>query len=274
MSDHLLQVQTVKFESVNVDEHGFIVERRSHSAQQFVEDLGKDCVLEMIAIPGDTFRMGSPQHQGYDDERPLHVVKVPSFFMTRYLITQAQWRAVMSALPPCRFTGPQRPVENVSWQQSHAFCERLSKRSQRTYRLPSEAEWEYACRAGSSTPFHCGPTVTTELANYNGEFTFLDERKGVYRHHTTDVGSFPPNAFGLCDMHGNLWEWCADAWHDDYIGAPMDGRPWESSAFAYRVVRGGSWHDTPQVCRSAVRLKCEASAGDEITGFRVVLHNS
>ena len=269
MSDRPLKLEIIKFESVTVDEHGLIVERREHSAQQVIEDLGKGVSLELVAIPGGTFRMGSPQGQGYDDERPLHTVRVAPFIMSRGPITQAQWQAVMGALPACRFSGPQRPVENVAWHQARAFCERLSKSSRRAYRLPTESEWEYACRAESITPFHFGPTITTELANYNGEFTFLAEPKGVYRHHTTEAGSFPPNAFGLYDMHGNLWEWCADAWHDDYVGAPTDGRPWATGDAPCRVARGGSWHDTPQVCRSAVRLKCEANAGDELTGFRV-----
>jgi formylglycine-generating enzyme required for sulfatase activity len=275
VSDRPLKLELIKFESVSVDERGLIVECRKHSAQQVVEDLGKGVSLELIAIPAGTFWMGSPHGQGCDDERPIHSVRVASFFMSRQLITQAQWLAVMDKLPPCRFIDPQRPVENVAWAEARTFCERLSKRGGRAYRLPSEAQWEYACRAESRTPFCCGRTITTELANYNGEFTFLSEPKGIYRHHTTVAGTFPPNAFGLYDMHGNLWEWCADVWHDDYAGAPTDGRVWESQEkSAYRVARGGSWHDTPDVCRSAVRLKCEARAGDEMTGFRVVMGNT
>jgi formylglycine-generating enzyme required for sulfatase activity len=266
--------QTLNFESVALDEQGAIVERHAHTAQQFSEDMGQGVTLDLIAVPAGTFRMGSPRGEGSDDERPLHLVRIAAFWLSRSMITQAQWQAVMGKLTPCRFHGPHLPIENVTWHQARTFCERLSKHSGRTYRLPSEAEWEYACRAGSITPFQCGPTLTTDQANYNGEFVFMAEPKGVYRHHPTEAGTFPPNAFGLYDLHGNLWEWCADAWHDDYNGAPTDGRVWDSSSAEYRVVRGGSWHDTPQVCRSAVRLKCEAKFGDELTGFRVALNSA
>ncbi|MBN1877274.1 MAG: formylglycine-generating enzyme family protein, partial [Anaerolineae bacterium] len=117
----------------------------------------------------------------------------------------------------------------------------------------------------------CGPTLTTDLANYVGIHTYLDEPEGIYRHVTTDVGSFPPNAFGLYDMHGNVWEWCADAWHDDYMGAPTDGSVWEQTSATYRVLRGGCWHDPPTLCRSAARLKYTPNDGEDYFGFRVAL---
>ena len=156
--------------------------------------------------------------------------------------------------------------------KAEAFCKALSKKSGRPYRLPGEAEWEYACRAGSGTAFHFGETITTDLANYVGEFTYQNEPKGIYRHVSTEVGQFPPNAFGLYDMHGNIWEWCADDWHDNYTGAPVDGSAWKSRyETVFRVLRGGSWHEPPINCRSATRLKMDAREADDLFGFRVAL---
>jgi len=215
-----------ELETVTVNAQGEVVERTLHRAQQFTQDLGSGVVLEMAAIPGGTFLMGSSQGRGYADERPQHRVTVAAFLIGSRLVTQEQWQAVMGTTLPWRFTGARRPVENVSWNAAHEFCERLSKTTGRVYRLPSEAQWEYACRAGTITPFHFGETITTELANYCGEHTYLAEPKGAYRHGTTEVGSFPPNAFGLYDMHGNVWEWCADAWHNSYGGAPTDASVW------------------------------------------------
>src|SRR5258708_2073132 len=142
---------------------------------------------------------------------------------------------------PCRLAGEERPVENVAWGEAQDFCRRLARLSGRTYRLPSEAQWEYACRAGGSAPFHTGETLTTDLANYCGEHVFRAEPAGLYRHVTTPAGAFPPNDFGLYDMHGNLWEWCADTWHANYTGAPAGDAAWNNGGErAARVVRGGS----------------------------------
>ncbi|MFH1086904.1 MAG: formylglycine-generating enzyme family protein, partial [Chloroflexota bacterium] len=172
--------------------------------------------------------------------------------------------------------GAQRPADRISWRDAQAFCARLAALTGRAYRLPSEAEWEYACRAGTTTPFCYGPTITTDLANYEGDYTYRTEPQGVYRHATTDVGSFPPNAWGLADMHGNVWEWCADAWHPNYDGAPTDGQPWTEARAAgrqtaYRVLRGGCWHDPPGLCRSAARLRALPGQGEDYYGFRVAL---
>jgi formylglycine-generating enzyme required for sulfatase activity len=266
-----LSLQEIEFTIVTLNERGTIQDRPVHRAKQFVEPLGNGLDLEMIALLGGMFRMGTLGKQGYDDERPVHQVTVAPFLMSKYLITQAQWRLIMGT-PHSRFTGDHLPVERMSWHEAGRFCERLSKRTNRTYRLPSEAHWEYACRAGTSTPFHYGETITTEVANYNGEFTYRGEPKGIYRHTTTPVDQFLPNAFGLHDMHGNLWEWCADAWHDSYDGAPTDDRMWPTTGKeTYRVARGGSWHDIPAVCRSAARLKADANDAEEIIGFRVML---
>jgi len=269
-----LPTQEIEFITVTLNERGEIQDRSIHRAQQFVEPLGHGLDLEMIALPGGMFRMGTLGKQGYDDERPVHQVTVAPFWMSKTLITQAQWRAIMG-IPHGRFMGDRLPIERVSWHDAVHFCERLAKRTKRPYRLPSEAQWEYACRAGTSTPFHYGETITTEVANYNGEFVYRAESKGVYRHTTTPVDQFPLNAFGLHDMHGNLWEWCADAWHDSYDGAPVDDRVWQATGKeTHRVARGGCWHDIPAVCRSAARLKTDAHDAEEIIGFRVVFSSS
>ena len=214
--------------------------------------------------------MGSPPSQGYDDERPQHQVTIERFLLGIHAVTQAQWEALTGDQPLCRFAGPHRPVENVSWTSAVDFCAHLSDLVGRPFDLPSEAQWEYACRAGTLTPFHYGPTLTTAIANCNGVFTCRSEPQGVYRHATTDAGSFLPNAFGLYDMHGNVWEWCADGWHDDNPGAPTDSFAWDSACGAdERVARGGSWHEPPDVCRSSLRIKFRASEGDDFIGFRV-----
>ena len=259
------------FETVTVDARGEVRERTVRRGQQLTETLRGDVVLEMVAIPGGSFLMGSPKGQGYEDERPPHGVVVAPFLLAKYAFTQAQWQAVTGKVPSCRGKGAQRPVDRISWLDATSFCARLARQTGRDYRLPSEAEWEYACRAGTATPFSCGETITTDLANYVGNFTYRDEAKGSYRHETTDVGSFPPNAFGLCDMHGNVWEWCADGWHADYAGAPSDGSVWERPTSTLKVLRGGCWHDPPDLCRSAARLKFPQHEGEDFVGFRVAL---
>jgi len=264
-------VQTYQFETVTVNERGEISAREMRTAQLFTEDLGGGIALDMVSLPGGIFWMGSRPGQGYDDERPQHSVIVAPFLLGKFPVTQAQWQAVMGSLPPCRGQGANRPVDRVSWHDAVRFCRRLSQLTGRSYRLPGEAEWEYACRAETATPFSCGETITTDLANYVGEFTFRSGPKGIYRHGTTDVGSFPPNAFGLCDMHGGVWEWCADAWHDDYMGAPVNGEPWAGARDAPRVLRGGCWHDPPDLCRNAARLKQNAGEAEDFFGLRVAL---
>jgi formylglycine-generating enzyme required for sulfatase activity len=153
------------------------------------------------------------------------------------------------------------------------FCARLSNYTKRPYRLPSEAEWEYACRAGTTTPFHFGKTITTDLANYDGNYIYGDGVKGVYREETTEVGSFKiANEFGLYDMHGNVWEWCQDDWHNSYEGAPTDSSAWISDEYSNekKVLRGGSWFYSPALCRSACRYYDVAGFGRSNYGFRVV----
>ncbi|MBN1286003.1 MAG: formylglycine-generating enzyme family protein [Anaerolineae bacterium] len=271
MSDEPVELQRFEFEIVTLDRQGEVIASQACRAQQFTEDLGNGAVLEMVAIPGGTFQMGSRTGEGYDDERPQHRVKVAPFLMGKYPVTQEQWAAVMKWTPPYRCKGAKRPTDRISWDSAWEFCTQLSKQTGRDYRLPGEAQWEYACRAGTVTPFYCGLTLTTDLANYVGYHTYLAEPKGVYRHETTEVGSFAPNGFGLYDMHGNVWEWCADAWHDTYAGAPGDERVWEHGNASHRVLRGGSWHDPPGLCRCAARLKLGSTEGDDCIGFRVML---
>jgi formylglycine-generating enzyme required for sulfatase activity/predicted Ser/Thr protein kinase len=281
-----LLLSSFAFDTVTVNGRGREINRTRRQAEFFPEDLGDGLMLEMVSIPGGTFLMGSPDYESgrydnrYGNQSPRHRVKVEPFFMGKYAVTQAQWKAV-ALLPkvsrdlnpdPSGFKGANRPVENVLWEDAMEFCARLSKKTGRDYRLPSEAEWEYACRAGTTTPFHFGETITPDLANYDGNYAYASGPKGKYRQETTNVGSFPPNAFGLYDMHGNVWEWCADFWHDNYADAPSDGSVWESDGNKnYRLLRGGSWYIDPGYCHAACRARYEPDVWYGLIGFRAVI---
>ncbi|MBN3905958.1 MAG: SUMF1/EgtB/PvdO family nonheme iron enzyme [Nostoc sp. NMS1] len=267
-------LETFEFDVVTVDTGGREVNRMCGNANFFAEELGKSVTLEMVSIPGGTYMMGSPECEGDADERPRHKVTVEPFFIGKFPVTQAQWR-VVAALPkvkqalnpnPSKFKGLDRPVENVSWYEAVEFCLRLSEKTGRDYRLPSEAEWEYACRAGTTTSFHFGETITSELVSCT------IEPKSKFRKETTNVGSFEvANAFGLYDMHGLVWEWCADSWHNNYSDAPSDGTAWEVGGdINRRVLRGGSWSFNAELCRSASRSWNESDGGLRVCGFRVV----
>lgn len=275
-------LRTWTFEVVTVDATGKITNRRNCEAKYQVEDLGNGVTLEMVQIPGGRFTMGSPLTEAgrYDDESPQHQVTVPSFFMGKYPVTQEQYQAIMGQ-NPSYFKGEKRPVEQVSWDNAVEFCQKLTQKTGRTYRLPSEAEWEYACRTGTTTPFYFGETITTELANYRGTDwdyngtiypgNYGQAPKGEYRKQTTEVGKFPPNAFGLYDMHGNIWEWCEDVYNDDYQGAPRDGSACSSgSNNDIKLLRGGSWDLNPRLCRCADRLYLARANRGFNVGFRVV----
>ncbi|MFB8796445.1 MAG: bifunctional serine/threonine-protein kinase/formylglycine-generating enzyme family protein [Microcoleus sp.] len=266
------QTQTFQFQVITVNASGQIIKTEQRQAEYFSENLGRGVSLEMVQIPGGTFMMGSPDNEEgrSNDESPQHRVTVPTFFAGKYAITQAQWEAVMGN-NPSDFKGEKRPVENVSWDDAVEFCKKLSQTTRKTYRLLSEAEWEYACRAGTTTPFYFGETITPELVNYDGNHPYAKASKGLYRKETTDVGSFPPNAFGLYDMHGNVWEWCSDKWHDNYSGAPTDGSSWETGGSEYRVQRGGSWSTYAVDCRSAYCLYCSVDYRLRNRGFRVAV---
>ena len=268
------------------------INRSRGRAEFFTENLGNGVVLEMIAIPGGKFLMGSPESEPErtGNESPQHFVTIQPFFMGKFPVTQSQWKAV-AALPkvnidlnpdPSNFKGANRPVEQVSWDDVIEFCARISKKTEKIYLLPSEAEWEYACRAGTTTPFYFGETITTDLANYRGTDwdyngtvypgNYAQGPKGEYREQTTDVEKFPANPFGLFDMHGNTWEWCQDEWHENYNGAPKDGSArLNDNHNKNRLLRSGSWVNNAYFCRSAYRV-CRARVFKYYSvGFRVVL---
>jgi formylglycine-generating enzyme required for sulfatase activity len=299
--------------------------RQPRQVQGFHEPVAEGVALTMLWIPPGRFWMGSRENEPERQERegPQHLVQVPGFFMSQTPITQGQWREVAGgqarageswgrelepepsffqpsphpravgwregtfSLLPGEASSDQRPVENVSWQDALEFCNRLSQRTGRHYTLPSEEQWEYACRAGTTTPFHFGATITPKLVNYDGNYTYANTPKGEYRKQTAPVGMFPANAWGLQDMHGNVWEWCLDEWHETYEGAPVDGSAWLSTSESNqtatkkienntrsdertRLLRGGSWHDYPWDCRSAARLHARPVSASDIVGFRVV----
>ncbi|MGF1515142.1 MAG: SUMF1/EgtB/PvdO family nonheme iron enzyme [Elainellaceae cyanobacterium] len=269
---------------------------RSRSTHGLSEMLGNGESLMMLQIPAGSFTMGSSAAEKghWDTEGPEHSVRLGSFLMGQSAVTQAQWRSV-AAYPkvavdltaqPASNEGGDRPVEQVSWPETIEFCQRLSRHTGRHYRLPSEAEWEYACRAGTVTPFHFGSALTPELARCT--FGGQPAPQG-----TSAVGQCPANAFGLYDMHGNVWEWCADHWHERYYGAPQDGSAWDktvakdgsgqngstsngskdlqaSGPDQRRVIRGGSWLDAPETCRAASRIWRAPDARSSDLGFRIV----
>ena len=264
--------------------HGFPDSHQQAAAapmpELITEKLGGEVELEMVRIPSGRFWMGSPESEleRLDREGPQHKVDVPSFYLGKYPVTQRQWLAVsllddvdIALKPdPSSFKGADRPVEQVSWYEAVEFCQRLSRHTGRDYRLPSEAEWEYACRAGTTTPFYYGSTLSSDLANYDANHVYSNEVKGTYRKQTTDVGSFPVNDFGLHDMHGNVWEWCHDCWHRNYKGAPIDGSAWINKwNIAKRIIRGGSWAFYPRFCRSAYRRYSLFYVANFTVGFRV-----
>ncbi len=304
-----------------------VINKEKRQGRYYTEDLGDGITLDMIEIPWGEFMMGTDDAEitrlrkeyeldYFQRESPQHKVTVPRFFMGKYPITQEQWKAIAQRtdlkvnqdieldVNPSQFQDPyegidrgKRPVERVSWYEAVEFCQRLSKLTPRDYRLPSEAEWEYACRAGTTTAFHFGETITTDYANYRGTDWDLGGKvypgnygkgpHGIFREQTTPIGYFKvANAFGLCDMHGNVWEWCEDDWHNNYEGAPNDGTAWlkpqnsnpDNQPYSQenkdnkpnKVIRGGSWLNDPDGCRCAFRYDFNARADLNDVGFRVV----
>ncbi len=267
-----LALKTFQFKVMKVDKQGNITTISPGQAIYFIEDLGNGNTLEMVEIPGGQFLMGSPvgEKQRNTNEGPQHPMTIKVFFMGKFTVTQEQYQAVMG-INPSYFQGANRPVEQVSWNDAVKFCQKLSLMTNKNYRLPSEAEWEYACRAGTTTPFYFGETITTEITNYNGGYTYGSAPPGENRQETMDVGSLPANAFGLYEMHGNVWEWCQDKYHNDYRGMPANGSAWVSGNNNPCLLRGGSWLTQSSVCRSSARLD---GGNSDVAfydfGFRVV----
>ena len=270
-----------EFETVKLDSRGSVTNKSKGKAKSYTEDLGNGVTIEMVEIPGGTFTMGSPDNEKdrSSDEGPQHQVTVQTFYMSKFEVTQAQWRAI-AALPkdqtelnsdPSRFKGDRLPVESVSWEDAMEFCTRLSRKTGATYRLPTEAEWEYACRAGTETPFAYGETITPEWVNYDGNYPYQSAPKGAYRESTVDVGSLGvANGFGLYDMHGNVWEWCMDWYSENYYRESTSDDPTGPGTGSSRVLRGGSWYSYAQFCRSANRSRYAPTLRSFTLGFRLM----
>ncbi len=217
-------------------------------------------------VPPGTFLMGGTVNEW---EKPVHrVTLTKGFFLGVHAVTQEQWKAVMGS-DPSHFKGSKRPVEQVSWDDCQEFCQKLTTlpKGLGTARLPTEAEWEYACRGGTTTEYHCGDVINPDLVNYNGSYTWNGSPKGEYREETTDVGTFPCNPWGLYDVHGNVWEWCSD-WYGDYAAGDQIDSQGQSNG-QYRVLRGGSWYYYPVNCRAAFRYWYGPADRSDDIGFRV-----
>ena len=272
------------FQTVRLDHTGQVVGNTELQVPARTEQLPGGSTLEMLWLPGGAFMMGSPETEAgrWANEGPRHEELLKPFYLGRFPVTQAQWRAV-AQLPPARlplkpepfyFKGDDAlPAEYISWPEAEEFCARLTQATGRKYRLPSEAEWEYACRGGTQTPFSFGETVTPEFVNYDGEYPYGQAAAQLTRGRPTPAGALGvANSFGFYDMHGNVWEWCRDVWYDSYdaitgdgrargVTGAVDGRP--------RVCRGGSWLNLARYCRSAARCHYNAGVHGSQIGFRV-----
>jgi len=227
--------------------------------------------MTFVLIPAGTFMMGSPEDEPERvDNEVLHEVTLQSYYMQTTQVTQGQWESVMGN-NPSRFKdgGSDCPVERVSWEDTQAFISKLNQQdSTGTYRLPTEAEWEYACRAGTSGPFYFGKCLSTDQANYDGNYPLEGCPNGDFRNKTTPVGNFEPNAYGLYDMHGNVWEWCQD-WYGEYPTSPVTD-PTGPENGADRVLRGGCWNSVAGYGRSAYRDGDWPGLRYDSAGFRLV----
>ncbi|MBT6830501.1 MAG: formylglycine-generating enzyme family protein [Rhodospirillaceae bacterium] len=257
---------------------------RARKAEPFDSSIGgrfRDCsdCPEMVVVPAGAFMMGSPESEveRNGDEGPLHKVAVRQrFAIGKYEVTITEWDACVAA-GGCNAYRPsdmgwgrgERPVINVSYEDAKAYTTWLSGKTGQAYRLPSEAEWEYAARAGTATSFHFGGTIRIDQANYVGIQAYGSGERSGYRKQTVPVGSFPPNAFGLHDMHGNVYEWVEDCWNDSYANAPSDANVWTAGDCRIRVLRGGSWHDEPGNVRSASRFSLKSEGWNSYGGFRI-----
>ena len=224
--------------------------------------------MEFVLIPAGEFVMGS--EVGDVDEKPIHRVRITKpFYMGTCEVTQEEYEKVMGR-NPSQFTSRRNPVEKVSWNNAVEFCTRLSQKEGATYRLPTEAEWEYACRAGTRSPFCFGEIISTDMANYNGDYAYGKGPKGVNRKRTVPAGSFQPNAFGLHDMHGNVWEWCGDFYAQDYYAKSPRQDPKGPPTGRLRMLRGGSWNYKPWFCRGGFHIGSPPNNVENDIGFRLV----
>ena len=227
--------------------------------------------LEMVWIEGGSFLMGSPaSEEGRESEEgPQHRVELDGYWMGKYEVTQDEWRKVMGTSPSRFKVSGRLPVERVSWHDAMEFCRKLTQMTGKKYALPTEAQWEYACRAGTTTTFSTGKTITTDQANFNGKFTYAGSRKGTYREKTTEVGNFQANGWGLYDMHGNVWEWCADRYGDGTYDRGASHNPVGPSSGSLAVLRGGSWNTIPRFVRLATRYRDLPGYRIDYIGFRL-----
>jgi formylglycine-generating enzyme required for sulfatase activity len=232
----------------------------------FRDDLGNGVHMEMVRIPSGRFALGSPTNETgrRDNESPMSEVNIPAFYMAKFVVTQEQWVAIMGSNLAIFRENLQAPVENISWLEAQEFCRKLAAKTQHLYRLPSESEWEYACRAGTNTAYHFGDSPT-QLADY----AWFADNSNKRSH---PVGAKVPNPWGLYEMHGGVWEWCEDIWHDNFNGAPADGSVWVNDGYTSRRVRkGGSWSNEAKLCRSASREWHWQSDRYNDISFRVVI---
>jgi formylglycine-generating enzyme required for sulfatase activity len=258
-----IRSQLYEFESITFD--GENIHKISHQGRCFTENLCEDITLKMVCIPSGSFLMGDLPEKEYASSVPQHLVSVPAFSIGRLAITQGQWIAIMEHNPSANEGSDLLPVDSVSWDDATEFCRRLSLLTGRNYRLPSEAEWEYACRAGTTTAYSWGDEIDRQVANY---FDFDSQAEWG----TKPVGSYYPNAFGLYDMHGNVFEFCQDRWQDGYDDAPTNGSAWTGSNSDDNklvVIRGGSFDYYADNCLSADRRETSQDYRYQGTGFRV-----
>jgi formylglycine-generating enzyme required for sulfatase activity len=294
-------LETFSFETVKVDPEGNIIKRETKQGTQFAVDLGDDVFWDMVKIPGGTFIMGSPETEARRrDNEAQQEVTVNDFYIGKYEVTQEQWQAIMGNNPSYHDKGGKYPVEKVSWDDCQEFCEKISQKTGVSFTLPTEAQWEYACRSPLTPlnkgenypPFYYGETLSTDIANYNGKYVYGKGKKGIDRGKTTEVGSFPANGFGLYDMHGNVWEWCQDDYQKKYqannnnfqqavnkvnanvvmlVSASSNPIILNAQNSQFKSLRGGSWGLIPDDCRSAYRFNyLSREYRSYVNGFRVV----
>lgn len=266
-----LTLEKFQFQTATTNNLGKIISKETLEREQYKENLGDGVFLYMVSIPGGTFIIGSSEKEGNEEEKPQVEIQVKPFFMGKFEITQAIWQFVMGYNPSYIKDDDNLPVDTISWEDAMLFCERLSQLTGRTYRLPTEAEWEYAARSGTTTRFAFGDNISPEIVNYDGLSPLDSVPKGLFRQKTVPVGSLGfANKFGLYDMHGNAFEWCLDVGSDNYKEIPTDGTSRETPYNLSRVLRGGAWYYSASEARSAARGSTRGTSKLKVSGFRVV----